>query len=85
MSKAVLLLIAGCVLVILLSLRAYRTEYYGFMQSIDRTVMGDDAESAAEMSLEVQGPYVRDNSDFPLPNLTPLDDLPPRKLSDTGY
>ena len=41
--------------------------------------MGDDAESAAEMNLEAQGPYVRDNSDFPLPNLTPLDDLKPRK------
>jgi hypothetical protein len=85
MSRAVLLLIACCILVILLSLQGYRTEYHEFMQSIDRTVMGDDAESSAEMDLEAQGPSVRDNSDFPVPNLTPLDDLTSRKQSDAGY
>ena len=78
MSKAVLLLIATSILVILLTLRAYRTEYHEFMQSIDRT-MGYDGQSPADVDLHTQGPPYKDNSNFPVPDLTPLDKLTPRE------
>lgn len=80
MSKAVLLLVGASILVILLTLRAYRTEYHEFMQSIDRT-MGYNGQSPGDADLRAQGPPYKDNSEFPVPDLTPLDKLTPSEQS----
>jgi hypothetical protein len=54
------------------------------MKSTDETV-GSDAETPAQTELHAQGPAYKDRSNFPVPDLRPLDDLTPPNDARRGW